>query len=175
VHLSDKQIQAFIESPENINVELKAHLDSCSSCQTEVELYKSLMLELKQEKIPELSGDFVGNVMNSIEPLPSPEIIQPIDKWKWLNIAASIAFVMLGVITMIYYDGLQVFSSVYSWFNEIENQAVSKLSESSSSVSTMLGVDLGTILFIGMVLGFFGVLDKILSRKKISNLKIFSI
>ncbi|MEA1981626.1 MAG: hypothetical protein U9N54_11740 [candidate division Zixibacteria bacterium] len=173
--MSDKQIQAFIESPENINVKLKAHLDKCRKCRAEIEIYKSLMVELVQEDIPDLSEQFAANVMSSIESLPNPEIIQPIDKWKWLNIAASIAFVLLGVITMIYYDGLQVFSSVYSWFNEIENQAVSKLSETSSSVSTMLGVDLSTILFIGMVLVLFGVLDKILSRKKISSLKIFSI
>ena len=175
MHLSDKQIQAFLESPENINAKLKTHLDGCSICQAEVELYKSLMVELKQEKIPESSGYFVDNIMNSIESLPTPEIIPPVDKWKWLNIAASVAFVMLGVITMIYYNGLRVFSSVYNWFGNIEHQAVNKLSESSNSISTILGVDLSTILFIGMVLILFGVLDKILSRKKLTSLRTFSI
>ncbi len=175
MHLSDKQIQAFIESPENINAKLKTHLDGCSICQAEVELYKSLMVELKQEKIPESPGYFVDNIMNSIESLPTPEITQPVDKWKWLNVAASVAFVMLGLFTMIYYNGLQAFSSVYNWFNDLEHQAVSRLSESSSSINSLLGVDLSTILFIGLVLILFGVLDKILHRKKLSSLRIFSI
>jgi len=110
-HLSDEQLQAFLENKNLISSdEIQEHLNICEICKINLNAYQKIYDVLKSEPIPELSPNFVqmtlGKLKNTNE-----------KKWTILeNITISIMFVVSLIISIYFLDHL----NVLSFFKEID-------------------------------------------------------
>jgi len=110
-HLSDEQLQAFLENKNLIGSdEIQEHLNSCEICKINLNAYQKIYDVLESEPIPELSPNFVqmtvGKLKNTNE-----------KKWTLLeNITISIMFVVSLAISIYFLDYL----NVLTFFKEID-------------------------------------------------------
>lgn len=66
-HLTDNQIQQFLDGSLKSDNSIVTHLDSCSQCQHALADYKILYAGLKEEIDFSLSADFADTVLEKIE------------------------------------------------------------------------------------------------------------
>jgi len=110
-HLSDEQLQAFLENKNLISSdEIQEHLNICEICKINLNAYQKIYDVLESEPIPELSPNFVkmtvGKLKNTNE-----------KKWTLLeNITISIMFVVSLAISIYFLDYL----NVLTFFKEID-------------------------------------------------------
>jgi hypothetical protein len=67
-HLSDEQIQDYLDNPETGNRSgIEIHLHGCSLCRQNLELYRQMYGRLQQDTVPQLSINFSRQVMTRIK------------------------------------------------------------------------------------------------------------
>jgi len=69
-HLTDIDIQTFVLQKENCDIAIVEHIAQCDSCKMEVEQYKILFEEIKQQEQPIFDFDLSDLVMAQ---LPQPK------------------------------------------------------------------------------------------------------
>jgi hypothetical protein len=86
-HLSENEIQLYITEGSIISEDLLTHLESCSACQTEISVYKSIFTEVKKQERPAFEFDLSELVMEQI-PTMKPKV-----SWApYLAISLTIIF-----------------------------------------------------------------------------------
>ncbi|NWJ49431.1 MAG: hypothetical protein HXX14_01070 [Bacteroidetes bacterium] len=71
-HLADIDIQTFVLQKENCDIAIVEHIAQCDSCKMEVEQYKILFEEIKQQEQPIFDFDLSDLVMAQL-PQPKPK------------------------------------------------------------------------------------------------------
>jgi hypothetical protein len=66
-HLSEKNIQLFVESPEQLSESLRKHVEVCHACQEKVKLYISLYKGLSEIESPIVPDYFAERVLEKID------------------------------------------------------------------------------------------------------------
>jgi anti-sigma factor RsiW len=69
-HISDEQIQAFLDGTTVESTVLEAHLDACPRCRAAVEEYRHLFSALGAVPEPVLAPDFADRIMARLPELP---------------------------------------------------------------------------------------------------------
>jgi hypothetical protein len=65
-HLDDLDIQQFVLDKANCGLDVVAHMNQCSQCQTKVETYKLLFTEIKEQPKPVFDFDLSAAVLKQV-------------------------------------------------------------------------------------------------------------
>ncbi|MCK5126679.1 MAG: hypothetical protein KAR42_10520 [candidate division Zixibacteria bacterium] len=174
-HLTDEQIQDFIDNNLDPSGDIAGHLHSCKKCQQEVENYKALFAGLNTEPEMTLSADFADMVMDQL-----PEVeFESSASTQPAKIRESFVFGMVVCIMMI--TGLY-FLDVFSFIGtQLSSLALSDLGtgEKFNTAREFLsgyGKLPLMIFFILLTMGFVGGLDKFIkSRRDRTGLRSFMV
>jgi hypothetical protein len=163
-HLTDGEIQSYLEGAWPPNTEISRHLKKCAICQQELQSYRQVYRALKQDSGFELSSGFAESVMGRLTATTmstsQSSLINSI-----LIILGSI--ITLGI-TLYFTNGAVVIETLKGVSSEIAHVG-STLIESFQSVTSSLGVRADVLLFSVMLLLMFTVLDRILLRSRGSH------
>jgi len=166
-HLTDEQLQAYLDGTLGDTAEVEAHLASCPRCRREVELYKQLYVTIEQDDIPDLSPDFVDRVMDR---LPENEIITDAeDIAGGFRLRDSLVF-FVAVIAMI--AGAVYFIHPATLFRSVDDVAAApSLAENpyfSSFFKDLSGLHLDPSIIVFAILTIVGVgiIDRILAHRR---------
>ncbi len=167
IHLSDIEIQEYLDTQNN-KEKVESHILGCEECAVLLAEYESFYTELKVDDAPKLSVDFVSQTMHTVR---KETILSESNSGFYLYSLASI----IGVFLLLkYYVGLNfdifkfelpTISNVFADWS-ILNTAASYYQASPSTVNVLL--------FAGMILLFFALVDSVLSRRNLSKVSSFS-
>lgn len=94
-HLTDAEIQLYIAEPENINDQLKIHVQDCENCQANIANYRWLFNGIQDQAKPRFDFDLTSLVL---EQLPEPKRAFP-----WAAIMVSGFSVLLIFFSAIFF------------------------------------------------------------------------
>jgi anti-sigma factor RsiW len=163
-HLSDEEIQGYLEGDIPRSTEISRHLKKCATCQQELQSYRQVYRALEQDSGFELSSGFAESVMGRLT-VTSVSTSQNSLINSILIILGSI--ITLGI-TLYFANGavvVEMFKGVSSGVTDIG----AALIESFQSVTSSLGVRVDVLLFTLMLLLMFTLLDHILVRSRGSH------
>ncbi len=159
-HITDDEIQDYLDG--NISSEMKSiegHLEVCDACQANLERYRLLYGELKNEEDIRLSPYFSEAVMSRL-----PASSAKKTRYNYLNILMIVLGIVLSIaVTVQYFDVESLLSALpgKSSFNiEI---APFDFSEAKDMVSR-LGSGLNLLLFAAAVIILVAVIDRLVLK-----------
>ncbi len=161
-HLSDEQIQLYLDSTaKSDSSEIQVHLDSCESCRKTYLQYQLLTRVASQPISINLSPDFatcVAAVVSSSSVADEQETLQSqISNWL-VPLVASLGAILVWA----YFAGWNHFwNTALSGFLRGYHSVTEPLSGLSESFS-FVGDSTGLILAAGLLILFFGSMDKII-------------
>jgi hypothetical protein len=96
-HLSDDQIQAYLDSQEIIDKELiEEHLKYCSSCQKNITFYRELYKSLDYDLMPSLPKNFAKQVISGISGTED-------SRWYKFESGFIISFFLISIAAVFYF------------------------------------------------------------------------
>lgn len=167
-HLKENEIQAYVEeSLDRSRKEAEAHLNWCDDCAEAVEDYRAIFAALNADDIPDLQEGFADRVMARLK---EQFALSPATK-RWYDLSAETIISLtlgslLGIMMTFYDSGASAFSKVYEILLLQTSQVFLNILGTVSSLIVKSGLRPEFMLFVGMLLLLFGILDKQLSRAK---------
>ena len=148
-HLTDQDIQAYLDGGLPNRGEVARHLKDCPQCRAELAIYKQLFHSLSADRGFMLSANFADAIVEKIEQEKKP--------WAdWLENGLIIFALFAGLIAIGYFL-----------------DAASFLSDSSQSLKEILhafrwfGSSQGVLFIVAaIIVGFFGLLDRFLTHTR---------
>jgi len=169
-HLTDEEIQNYLDgnlSPENKFAQ--RHLKRCKLCQKTLKEYKSLYLELKDEKGFRLSRGFASSVISK---LPKEPVARSQSKY------AEILLVIVGIVaagfTTLHFVDVKPLVRMITQILLPQFEFISASFGSIANLLEGLNINSSLLVFSGLTLLIIRVLDYIilhLRRTPISNLR----
>jgi hypothetical protein len=147
VHLSDDQIQAYLENKEQQNSEIMLHLESCHECQKNVQIYQNIFYGLKEAETPPLSNYFSNAVTAHLEKY------QERRARLWEGII--LFFIFLFAIVVSFY-----FVNPVPTVLDIGKLLLGGLTKSIDKVIYLLNGMLSLLLMIAAILFLFEIINK---------------
>jgi hypothetical protein len=96
-HLSDEQIQSYLDKQPNQNIQMiEEHLSACPSCMKSVQEYRQLYTSLETDPFPSLSTDFTERVVSRVS--GSEE-----SRWQFFESGFIITFFLFGIAAALYF------------------------------------------------------------------------
>ena len=96
-HLTDDQIQSYLDNPEITNREkIEQHLSICSICRQAVAQYRALYTDLQKDFAPAFSRNFSKNVITALS--GSEE-----NRWQRYESGFIAAFFLVGIAVSFYF------------------------------------------------------------------------
>ena len=93
-HLTDEQIQAFLDSNQNPDSATTYHVQECQLCRERVQEYKSLYRELNRPPALKLSKGFEDTILKKVGLLPQTS--QGFKLWHWI-VMALVFIIITGI------------------------------------------------------------------------------
>ncbi len=167
LHLTDEQLQAYLDGTLDDIVEVEAHLGSCPRCRREMELYRQLYGTISQEDAPQLSPDFVDRVMAR---LPENEAATDAEELAGgFRLRDSLVFVV-AVIAMI--AGAVYFINPMTLFRSVDDVAAAPSLAGNQYLSSFFKdfsgwhLDPSIIVFTILTIVGIGIIDRILAHRR---------
>ncbi len=166
-HLTDEQLQAYLDGTLDEAAEVETHLASCPRCRREVELYRQLYVAIERDDIPDLSPGFVERVMDRLPEsteTADTEIIAP-----GFRIRDSLVFIV-AIIAMI--AGAVYFIKPMTLFRSVDDVAAAPSLADNQFLSSFfkdlsgLHIDPSIIVFAVLTFVGIGVIDRILANRR---------
>ena len=165
-HLSDEQIQAYIEQK---NETSEAHLRQCEECRNTYRHYVTLQKKLSRLPEPKLSVDFSSKIMADIK----AESVVDRSSWMLVGLTFLLSLISTGI-TVWLFGWQKSVSFAQEYIPNISLQNITMYKMMSTFIETHASI-IGILLFAAIIISFFSVLDKILAKTKTTRLSIFSI
>ena len=166
-HISDEELQAHIENKDST---VEEHLRLCEECRHTYRHYVMLQRKLKQLPEPTLSADFSVNIMSTLK-----AEAKEAEESAWSLIGMSIVLSVITLVGTVFIIGWQ---KSLAWSNELLSSfSITELAAYKSFLNffqTHSSV-WGIILFAGMTILFFSLLEKLYTKVKQTRISIFSI
>jgi ABC-type multidrug transport system fused ATPase/permease subunit len=171
-HLTDDQLQEYLDGNLNDSDPCVRHLKSCPSCKRALDNYRTIYLALETEPAFGLSPEFVNNVMSRL-----PEEKTPAKKetrgrariYERIIAFASIAAVMAAAFYFI--NPMTLIKSVFGWTDQSfssGNQILNILSGYFSG----LGLNPMMFLLTALTIITIAVIDYIISHRKLRHKQV---
>lgn len=168
IHLSENDIQEYLDTNSN-KENVENHIVGCEKCALLLAEYESFYTELAVDETPQLSVDFVSHTMDTVR----QESIA-IESNKGLYVYTIVSFIG-ALLFLNYYTGfnlnifkLQLPNISFMFTDWSLFAAAAQFYQTSASLVNIL-------LFAGLILLFFALVDSILSRKRVRKISCFSI
>ncbi len=145
-HLSDEEIQDFLEGETGNREAIAAHLSACPECRMELSLYRELYQQMAADGGFQLSPGFADRILQKAGPPPR-------DAAHWPETAVVISVLLAGLGTLFYllYPEVQLVGL---------QRSLLALGEISQWMATRLA---GLLMLSGAIVALFGNLDKIIA------------
>ncbi len=168
MHLSEKNIQEYLDTKLN-KEKVEAHIINCKKCSSLLAEYELFYSELSVDTTPQLPVNFVSQTMDMVR----QESIA-IESNKGLYLYSIVSFI--GALFFLnYYTGfnLNIFQFELTFINNMFADwsifdALARYYQTSASLVNVL-------LFAGLILLFFALVDSVLSRKRLRKISCFSV
>lgn len=168
-HLRDDEIQNYITSKDPA---VEEHLRECKTC---LETYKHyVLLDKKIRKLPEpqLSENFTHSIMSQIKPQVQPQVESGSSVIIW---GYSLVAIFISLTGIAWWYGVETILSfvagIVPSFSTGELPILTDMVLLIQKNASLFGI----LLFAGIILLFFGLLDKILRQYRGGRLSVFSI
>ncbi len=148
-HMTDHEIQAYLDGGLPNHSEVERHLKNCQHCQTALTIYKQLFYGLNADQGFMLSANFADEVVAKVEHLKKP--------WaEWLENGLIVFALIAGLAAIGYFLDVASFLSGSS-------QSLKKILHTFRWLGSSQGM-----LFIvaAIIVGFFGLLDRFLGHTR---------
>ncbi len=160
-HLSENEIQEYLDNTISTGKqEMITHLDSCRLCRNRVKEYKALFLQLKKAEPSGLSADFASKVMTKIR----AESPTPGHRSVW-SLILSITGAIVGLISIGYFGNLKLLLEAFKLL-DVRQYLDHVFFDELSAIAGSLNIDLGTILYVGLILIIIAAIDLIIRHNR---------
>lgn len=167
-HLSDDDIQLFLDMSKS-DEDMIHHIKTCQECQKRVSEYESFYRLLNEDTEPGLSSDFAINTMSIIKSDPSFNE-SSVGLYLYSVIGGVIALLATGY--AIGFNALLDLVGVNALVTYFSNTGFIKMM-GETFVKTQ---DIVTIIVsAGIILIFYSLLDKYITKQKVSKFTCFTI
>ncbi len=96
-HLSDEQIQAYLDGQPSINtIKIEEHLKICPTCQKNLELYQEVYTSLGTDLLPALPKNFSKGVVSAVSGKSE-------SLWQKLESGLILSFFLISIALCIYF------------------------------------------------------------------------
>ncbi len=168
MHLSDIEIQEYLDTKTN-KEQVEKHIAGCKKCAVSVTDYKSFYSVLSKEEPVALSVEFIAHTMEAVR---NKKVVLGNDRGFYLYSIVSFisAFLLLKYYVGVDFSFMTIeLSYIQNMFRDwsIVNSAAHYYKTSASTVNILL--------FAGLVLLFYALVDSIMSRKSESTMSGLSI
>lgn len=162
-HLTDTEIQDYLDG--NLAGEKESsvmwHLDECQACQHEMNRYKRLYTELKSDADIELSPNFSTAVMSKLH-RESSAVFQV----RFRDILLSILGLIVSLGTMVYYVDFKSIMKSFDGIFQPNRYFKPEFISGARDLFSGFKMDSNLIIFAGLILLIFVVVDHIITRHK---------
>ena len=163
-HLTDEQIQRYLDGDMSRDSDAAYHLQHCPACQRQLELYREVYEGLQQDVSFELAPGFAESVMNRLAAAPerSPRV-------------SSVGLILLAFGTVavaglaLYFLEVKALTEVLASLSAFGVEFGSSFVESLRVTMASLGVSMDIVLSTGLILLTFAAIDRILVRYRGSH------
>lgn len=170
-HLSDEQIQNLAENNSiNNTAQINEHLSACAKCQTALDNYKILFTSIANTEQVSLSVDFNSQVLSRIK---TEAVVS--EQGRYETIIYILSGIAASFAALIYVMGQEDILGRIKSFSLTQlipdfsfMTAITDLFARYDSITTIL-------IFAGLTLVFFALLDKYLAKIKIGKTSLMSI
>jgi len=164
-HLSDEQIQRYLDGDMSLDSEAAYHLQECPICQRQLQLYRKVYEGLQQDTGFELAPSFAETVITRLTTVPSKSSRTGL---------AGLIFIGFGIaavacLTLYFLEAKTLTEMLASLFAVATGFGL-PLVESFKAVIASMGVRPDIVLFTILILITFGAIDRILLRYRWSHL-----
>ena len=104
-HLTDEEIQAFLDSKQSLDSSTAQHVGKCDACSERQQQYKLLYRELNRQPVINLSKHFEDTVLQKVGLLP--QSAPGFRLWQWILFVAvfiagsGISLIFIGMDTLL--------------------------------------------------------------------------
>jgi anti-sigma factor RsiW len=158
-HLTDAQIQDWLDGNLSAKSTVAEHLERCPRCQEEVAAYRTLFRELKHPVEFSLSPDFATNVTQQIQ---AGEYRFSSQWWSGILITGGF---LLAIAINVYYLGA---GTILAGLNRIKDTFVNFLLafETVKNAAVALNLNQSLIFVAALVLIFIFLLDRLILQHR---------
>ena len=169
-HISDEQIQEYLDAGCPAEGEVSTHIASCGDCREEVGQYKALYRALNHDSKISLPDQFAGSTMAKIRAIDQPEVAADHDSlWLWITAVASCLAAFWFLLGRERVN--KALSTGFSWDLPKEVpwflKAVQEMYAQAPGTVSML-------VWAGLLLLGVALVDKLLQRRGVSKAHLFT-
>ncbi len=171
-HLTDDQLQEYLDGNLSDSDPCVRHLKSCPSCQRALDNYRALYGALETEPGFKLSPEFIDKVISQLPEGKTPAIKETKGRAKIYDriIAfASIAAVMAAAFYFI--NPVTLIKSVFGWTDQSFSSG-NQILNSLSGYFSGLGINPMMFLLTALTIITIAVIDYIISRRKLRHKQV---
>ncbi|NOY61073.1 MAG: hypothetical protein GXO75_19350 [Calditrichaeota bacterium] len=163
-HLDDEQIQAYVDGhlPAEEMRKVKTHLQECSFCRKEVQVYGQLFNILQQDIDFQLSANFARRTVSRIKKKSLGTVYN-----KLITVFFGLFGIILAVNISLYYVN---FTSMINEFKQdtlsFDLQIFTSIFEQINIFISQNNIDVRIILFAGIILLLLAVIDRFVLQSR---------
>lgn len=163
-HLTDEQIQRYLDGDMSRDSDTTYHLQHCPACQRQLELYRKVYESLQQDVGFELAPGFAESIMNRLAATS--------EKSSRFSLAGLI-LLAFGTVALaglaLYFLEVKALTEMLASLSTVGINFGSSIVESLKAATASLGVSMDIMLFTGLILLTFAAIDRILVRYRGSH------
>lgn len=166
IHITDEQLQAYLDGTLAKTDAMEAHLASCPHCRQALEVYRQLYTAIEEEAAPELSPDFADRVMAR---LPESEIAADAEEFvRGFRLRDSLVFIVAFIAVI---SAAMYFLNPVTLFRSVEDVSAPSLADNtylSAFLKDLSGLHLDGSIVLFTVLTFLGIalIDRVLVHRR---------
>ena len=168
-HLSDEQIQAFLDGTAVEPAAFEAHLDACPRCRAAVEEYRHLFSALGAVPEPVLAPEFADSVMARLPELPPRGVFARLRQTsvrEGVLVFAAFGAIVAG--TLIFIKPSLWAGLFQGWFSSSAPANRQALTDAKGLLAT-LHIDPQLLAAVALTIVAIGVIDWIITRRRRSH------
>jgi hypothetical protein len=161
-HLTDAEIQDYLDG--NVDRDestLGAHLDSCSLCKKNLELYRCLYSGLSDDDGYELSVDFADKVVSSVG-LGDSRSLFP----RYANVLVSIIGIVAAIGALYYFTDMPKIIAGGAWLGWFDSILKGRIYASMAGYASSAGNTVSLIISGALALVTIWAVDRFMIRSK---------
>lgn len=161
-HLTDAEIQDYLDGNTGREDSTAAeHLDSCSLCKKNLELYRCLYSGLSDDAGYELSVDFADKVVSSVGLGYSRDYLK-----RYASVLVSIIGVVAAIAALYYFTDIPKIIAGGAWFGWFDSILKGRTFSSMTGYASSAGNSVSLIVSGGLALVTIWVVDRFMIRSK---------
>lgn len=161
-HLTDAEIQDYLDGNTGREDSTAAeHLDSCSLCKKNLELYRCLYSGLSDGAGYELSVDFADKVVSSVGLGYSRDYLK-----RYASVLVSIIGVVAAIAALYYFTDILKIIAGGAWFGWFDSILKGRIFSSMTGYASSAGNSVSLIVSGGLALVTIWVVDRFMIRSK---------